>query len=865
MSNEKIEAALKSKFQENRIVFWYDDSKEFENELPDLAADEIRIINLASTGSFEAKLHVEVLHPKEKFLLYAPYSRPSHEEDLLLDLYLCSAHFSADSAEIIRDELGLQEIRTREFIKERLSYFTATRKNRLKPLLDVHDDETALGMRMIQVLLGARGSSCSDLLLSLFELAHEQHVDEPKELSEIKKFALDTLLWDRIEDEFGYAAAKDDGAASSSAKRNLGALLRAFVATEVWASIGSNIPPAIKPLAITAPHKASHCAVFLTSWRDSGKYKESYHYHLQRAEDELKLKSHLESLAVSQLVKIQTTESAERLLLTKCRELVAEQSSRKDLDEADLIIANRRHSHWVVNRPHYEAAYQAMNAALGLVRLKEEYPSGFNAFDAKSFIDLYTKELYRFDEGYRLYYQFLAVNDVAGTLTPLTTKVEELYSGWFLPSLASAWSHFVEGSLLQSWEIPGVTLQREFYSKVIKPLLNLTPKPRVAVIISDALRYEVAKELTAQINKRDNTNAEINTMLSVLPSHTALGMAALLPNKSLEYDQSGNVLVDGKSAQGFNNRDQILQAHGGLALSAEDIKTQPRDELRARIGDASLIYIYHNRIDDTGDKASSEKEVFSAVSETLTELDAIIGKVVNSLNCSIAVITADHGFIFTHGDLAATERSELNILSGTPIIEKKRYVVGSNLQTNDRCWRSNTGITAGSANALDVLVPRGINRFHFKGGARYFHGGAMPQEIIVPVVTCRRHRDKAAEATKTSKVDVILLSQISTITSPRQTLKFIQTELTSDKLLPRRVYVGFYDEDFEPVSDVHRLAFDATADTAHRREQSVTFAFKAIKFDQTKDYFLRIVDQDSDAELARQSVRIKILIADEFI
>jgi hypothetical protein len=110
-----------------------------------------------------------------------------------------------------------------------------------------------------------------------------------------------------------------------------------------------------------------------------------------------------------------------------------------------------------------------------------------------------------------------------------------------------------------------------------------------------------------------------------------------------------------------------------------------------------------------------------------------------------------------------------------------------------------------------------------------------------------------------------LLSQISTITSPRQTLKFIQTELTSDKLLPRRVYVGFYDDDFEPVSDVHRLVFDATNETAGRREQPVTFAFKAIKFDQGKDYFLRIVDQDSDIELARQSVRIKILIADEFI
>lgn len=41
MSIDRIEMALRAKFQENRIVFWYDDSKEFENELPDLAADEI--------------------------------------------------------------------------------------------------------------------------------------------------------------------------------------------------------------------------------------------------------------------------------------------------------------------------------------------------------------------------------------------------------------------------------------------------------------------------------------------------------------------------------------------------------------------------------------------------------------------------------------------------------------------------------------------------------------------------------------------------------------------------------------------------------------------------------------------------------
>jgi uncharacterized protein (TIGR02687 family) len=856
MNTERMETALKGKFEENRIVFWYDDSKEFENELPDLTADEIQIINLASTGSFEAKLKIEVLHPKTKFLIYAPHGRPPEDEDVLLDLYLYSDHFSADSAEITRDELGLQEISTRDYIKERLAFFSTTRINKLKPLLDGSEDELALGTRMIQVMLGARGSSCSDFLLSLFELSKTQELDEPKELSELKKFSLDSLLWRKIEDEFGYKAER----------KNITSLLLSLISTEILLNIGSSLPASIKPFAVKdAPHKANHCSVFLTAWRDSAKYQPSYHWHLERLEKHLKLKELLEPLPASQLVKIQTSEVVEPILLSKCRELVSDLSTKKDLDEADAIITSRRHSHWLAHRPKYAAAYQAMNAALGLVRLKDEYPNSFNAFDSKSFIDLYTKELYRFDEGYRLYYQYLAEDDVAGTLAPLTAKIEELYTGWFLPTLASAWTPFVENSLLSSWEVPGIVSQRDFYIKVVKPLLNSNPKPRVAVIISDALRYEVAKELTAQINKRDNTQAEISTLLSVLPSHTALGMAALLPHKQLEYDHSGNVLVDGKSAQGFNNREQILQANGGLALSAEDVKTQPRDELRARIGDSSLVYIYHNRIDDIGDKASSEKEVFSAVAETLQELDSLIGKVVNSLNCSIALITADHGFIFTYGELVETDRSELKILSGTPLIEKKRYVVGSKLQTNDRCWRSNTSVTAGSPTALDVLVPRGVNRFHFKGGARYFHGGAMPQEIVVPVITCRRHRDKAAEATKTSKVDVILLSQVSTITSPRQTLKFIQTELTSDKLLPRRVYIGFYDEDFEPVSDVHRLAFDATSETTSRREQLVTFAFKAIKFDQCKDYFLRIVDQDADIELARQSVRIKILIADEFI
>lgn len=855
MSIERVLQSLECKFEESRIVFWYDDSKEFEEQLTKLAIEQVKVINLQTTGAFETKLTVEVLEPQTKFLLYAPFVKPTNPEDILLDIFLYSSHFSADSAEIVRDELGLQDVSTREFIKERLTFFTTTRKNKLKSLLDGSEDEVALGTRMIQIILDARGNSCSEFLLSIFDLVRAQDNYKPKELVEIDKFNLEGLLWKSIDEEFGY----------SSERHNFQSLLYSLVATELALILVTNTPSALKALAVTAPHKASHIAVFMTTWRDSATFQGSYAWHLGKVDQELKLYQLFELVPSIQLANIQTSEAAEKLLLTRSREIVTQDTTKKSLDVAELIISARKNSYWSIKKEQYFAAYQAMYAALSFVRLKEEYPNGFHSFDSKSFVDLYTKDLYRFDELYRHYHQFLATESVAGSLVTLTIKIEELYSGWFLQTLASAWSPFVEQSLLTNWEIPGIINQGDFYSRVICPLLGSNPKPRVAVIISDALRYEVARELTSQINKRDNIKADISCLLSVLPSHTALGMAALLPHTTIDYDQTGNVFVDGKSTQGFANREQILKSVDAVAFSADDIKSQPREELRSRIGDSSLLYIYHNRIDDTGDQFKSEKETFTAVSETLQELDIIIGKVLNSLNCGVVVITADHGFIYSSGELAETDRSDLKILSGTTIRDNKRYVVGTALQTNDKCWRSNTSITAGTETNFDILTPRGINRFHFKGGARYFHGGAMLQEVIIPAVTCKKYRDKAAEATKTSKVDVILLSLLSNITSPRQSLKFIQTELPSEKLLPRVVTVGFYDEKLDSVSDIHRLVFDATADNPGRREQSVTFAFKSLKFDQTKDYYLRIIDQDSDFELAKQAIKIKILIADEFI
>src|SRR3546814_6935404 len=56
---------------------------------------------------------------------------------------------------------------------------------------------------------------------------------------------------------------------------------------------------------------------------------------------------------------------------------------------------------------------------------------------------------------------------------------------------------------------------------------------KVVVIISDALRYEVAEQALREIRKLNRFDAELKPMVGVLPSYTQLGMAALLPHRQL--------------------------------------------------------------------------------------------------------------------------------------------------------------------------------------------------------------------------------------------------------------------------------------------------------------------------------------------
>src|SRR5205807_5288449 len=117
--------------------------------------------------------------------------------------------------------------------------------------------------------------------------------------------------------------------------------------------------------------------------------------------------------------------------------------------------------------------------------------------------------------------------------------------------------------------------QHRFFDRHVRPRLEEAGNRKVYVIISDAFRYEAAQELAYELNGKYRFEATLTSQLGVLPSFTALGMASLLPHKTLAF-KGTDVLVDGQSSIA-SERDGILQAVGGLACKCDELMAKKKD------------------------------------------------------------------------------------------------------------------------------------------------------------------------------------------------------------------------------------------------------------------------------------------------
>jgi uncharacterized protein (TIGR02687 family) len=871
MSSDRVTEALSKLFTTEHwsIVFWQDPEREFEAAIGSLALSGISVLRLDETPALKVKLLIERERPDDRWLLYAPFPEPEPATDWLLDLRLRSKTFRADTASIQLDELGLETQALRAHLKARAKFLRAKeRVERLKRWVLPNDSADDLDRKMMAVLSRAEQPDAFAILIKLFSgFVIDGEVDfssSPRAWQDIVSNQLDESFWALMRREFGYADAEP----------NLRDLLFRILVTD-FARSSSTLPDALTHFVLPNQVLAHNTTVFVSRWRSDMLHAHTYNVLSAAVANDLRLRDLLTPLSAEALSDVVTFHDIELRIIADLRDRVIA-AAGANLDTVRTLIARRRDGHWANRQfahlsPIVEAlaaSYDALEAAGEFFELQGRFASGFSFASGDTAFAAYRDKLFRFDQLYRRFMRAVEIVEPQGwgVLQGLRDRMEATYSGWFLPQLASAWDKVVGGAqgLLERWTLAGVTNQSQFFERCVAPLLGDGAR-RVFVIISDAFRFEAAEDLARDLNAKSRVTANLDAMLGVLPSYTGLGMAALLPHKILAYKPNANLdmLADGTATATLDQRSAILAPHDGVAVKAEDLLGLGKGKGREFVKPWRLIYIYHDRIDLIGDKQGSESKTFEAVEDAIRELAQLTGFIINSLNGTTILITADHGFIYQESPVDEADRASLAEKPEGTLRAKKRYLLGRNIGQTSQAWCGNTAVTAGTDpgdGSLDFWVPKGASRFHFAGGARFVHGSAMPQEIVVPLITVR---ERDSEKTKTRPVEFSLLGSSNKVVTNKQRFEFIQTEPVSDKVLPRTVLISLRDKD-RPVSDEQTLTFDSTSGLMDERKRSVILTVLAGSYDRTHDYYLVCRDASTQVEVLRIPYKIDLAFSNDF-
>lgn len=886
----QIQTALTRIFNDEgqRLVFWNDPEREFQNTLPFLMLEGVTVLRLDEVGALETKIRLERDEPDGKFLLYSPTAEPDEDNDWLLDIRLYSRRFQADRAGILLQELGLTHQHLRTHLAERRPFFDAKdRLQKLKTLVTPDDVAPDLDRKMIAVVIKADQPELFNLIHTLFhawtqESATEGHgkdteenpssdfsvfipcpsvaeidLDTPPAVWEsLEKFDLAPPFWALVNATFGYTEEHP----------TLKNFLLRLLLTDYAHHLKGDPPPALRSLRLPPSGRAG-TVVCLAQWRDSSSKGSSYDRLSAAAAQILRIKQHLSDLDIAPLTEVMTFLEVEQHIARSLRERVQTTAATINAEDVRVIATRRQTGHWAspnladsiaAPRKSFHAVYTALIAAADFFALRNLYPQGFALPTAAALYRAYEQELYRFDQLYRRFNEAADTAEEQGwdIIKALRTDLEAHYVTGYLTDLALAWGRFIEppGNLLTQWQIPQAPNQYRFYDRQVQPCLDENENRRVFIIISDAFRYEAAQELTTELNGKYRFAATLTSQLGVLPSYTALGMASLLPHQTLTY-RGTDVLVDGQSSIA-GERNGILQRVGGLACKADDLMAMKKDAGREFIKDRRVVYIYHDTVDAIGDDGKTESKTFAAVRTAITELMALVVHLINNLNGNYIVITADHGFLFTETARVETDKSPLQDKPAGTLLAKKRYLIGQPLHDHDAAWRGQLRLTAGVDSDLEFWIPKGANVFHCVGGARFVHGGAMPQEIVIPVITVRHKKDKGNRGeTKIRLVEVQVLGSSHRITTAQHRFALLQMEPVSDRVKPITLRVAVYEGE-EPVTDLQTVKFDSRSGHLEERKQWVSLVLKDRLYDKKAPY--RLVLRDADTGIEQQSVEVTI-------
>ncbi|SFE76276.1 TIGR02687 family protein [Marinobacter sp. DSM 26671] len=823
----RISQALSRLFDKHRIVFWYDAKQELRSEFEAVSIPDVEKAEIAN-NEYGLKYRILREAPEQKFLLYKDGPQPEDLDNWLLDVQLAQGEFRTDQVAIWLSELDLG-LEFAGVAQAHAEFFQAIkRKDALKKLLKPDDTAGQLRLKMLAVCAGSEPRMDSVVETLLQQLAEDR--DDGIRL--VERCGLDSFLWEQLTRFYGYEASEPS--------------LRDFVIELFKSCYAMGTDGEVK--------LTGDALVFLKRWKDSRQFEQGFETLSAECAEVLGIEQDLGKRDFRDLVELDYFRLIDQKIISDLvRAVVGRTVTSGDVA---LWVRQRRQGHWYGEFRHL---YEAIEFAARFVQMLGE--ARLTMDSVSDGVQRYSRSWFQLDQLYRKFTYHVRMSGQASLMGELSEQVENLYSNNYLLKLGDGFQVHVDAA--PRWEAYPVVQQKAFFEHWVRPYLR--KDKRICVIISDAMRYEIGDELLGLIRQEDRYSAELEPALSTLPSYTQLGMAALLPNKSLAIadNDTGTVLVDGQSSQGTVNRTKILQAAlagRGQAVKAEDFMQLNRDDSRELLKGNDVLYIYHNRIDHTGDKMHSEGQAFEAAEQTLDDLIRLIKKL-TAANANNLLITADHGFIYQNRELDESDFLG-DVVSGDDIrYRDRRFVLGKGLSASP-AFHHFSSEQLGLDGDMEVQIPKSINRLRLKGsGSRFVHGGASLQEVVIPVLKVNKKRQSDVSAVE---VD-ILRGASSVITSGQLAVTLYQSGPVTEKVQPRHLRAGIYTQDGELISDSHELSFDLTSENPRERELQVRFVLSR-KADEAngQEVFLKLEEQHAGTSHYKEYKSLRYLMRRSF-
>ena len=474
---------------------------------------------------------------------------------------------------------------------------------------------------------------------------------------------------------------------------------------------------------------------------------------------------------------------------------------------------------------------------------------------ADEYVHRYQTDYYLTDQYYRqateLYFKIDPTSELFDSIQKVKLSLDQNYSK-LCNRINLEWTR----CLKETGGMASVHLLRQddFYDEKIKPI-----QKKVAVIVSDALRYEIAQELIGELAKSRHI-ASLKPALAMLPTETKYCKPALLPHHELKLYGQGDeqdMAVDNRILSDTTKRCEHLQKYrdGAICVNFETVAEYNQDKNR-EIFKHSLVYIFHDVIDKNGHNGTS-KEIVTNCRTAIKELATMIPKIHASYNVTEVYVTSDHGFLFNDIQFAEKDKHKIN----EECLERStRYYLTNSEKEEPGVIKFRLDTVSGMLNASNVMVavPQGTNRFAApSGGYMFTHGGAALQEIIIPVIVSRQERTDSKQP-----VGVMVLDRKLSMQASRLRFKLLQTEAVSMDMKERLIKVALYYND-TPVTPIKDVILDKTDASLDNRKYLIDLTLN--RNVDAKVLQLKIFDATDELNpLIKENVTNNTLIENDF-